>query len=356
MPGASGKTYEMLWDCQFCGTAKLLGKTHRFCPNCGAPQNPAARYYPSDDEKVAVEDHIFVGADKTCGSCGQLNAGNAEFCQQCGAPLAGAAGAKVVAAQTRAEGEAFQAGAPRDVTREAFDAEMQRVGVQKKKNTGPNWTLYAALGVVALVVVGIIAALLWTRETTVFVSGHEWSREIRIEQYDNFTTQSWWDAPPMGDGVVRGLCTQRQRSTRQVPDGEECSTVRVDQGDGTYREERQCRTRYRDEPVYDDWCTFTGRRWDYERSVTTSGRSLRETPAWGVVTLNCASQARVGCEREAGREEIYTVIFTGDENRTYRCPFPQAQWQAAGIESVWSVNVRVVDAGAADCNSLKPKN
>jgi hypothetical protein len=28
-------TYEMFWDCGFCGTTRLLGKTHRHCPGCG---------------------------------------------------------------------------------------------------------------------------------------------------------------------------------------------------------------------------------------------------------------------------------------------------------------------------------
>ncbi len=43
----SEKTYEMLWDCKYCGQRKNLGLSHRHCPNCGAPQDPAARYYPT---------------------------------------------------------------------------------------------------------------------------------------------------------------------------------------------------------------------------------------------------------------------------------------------------------------------
>jgi hypothetical protein len=35
----SGKTYEMLWDCRYCGTKKLLGKTHRQGPECGGEQH-----------------------------------------------------------------------------------------------------------------------------------------------------------------------------------------------------------------------------------------------------------------------------------------------------------------------------
>jgi hypothetical protein len=41
------KTYEMLWDCGYCATRALLGKSHRFCPSCGAPQDPIERYQAS---------------------------------------------------------------------------------------------------------------------------------------------------------------------------------------------------------------------------------------------------------------------------------------------------------------------
>lgn len=358
MSSQSGKTYEMLWDCQFCGTTKLPGKTHRFCPNCGSPQNPDSRYFPADNEKVAVEDHVFVGVDKTCAKCGQLNAGNAEFCQQCGAPLTDAAQAKVLAAEAWVpEGTQRPSSGPRDVVKEQFDAEMQRVGVQKKKNEGQvNWKLYAVLGVIALVVVAGLVALFWKKEVTVIVTGHEWSREIRIEQYNSFTEQSWWDVRPAGDDVIRGMCHQEQRSTRQIPDGEECSTRRVDQGDGTFREERECHTKYRSEPVYDDMCTWTGKRWEYDRTVPASGKSVKETPYWPQITLNCSGQRSVGCEREAGRSEAYLVVFRGDGDIVYKCPFSQSDWENVGIESVWTVNVRVVDQDAADCDSLKLKN
>lgn len=357
MPLEPGKTYEMLWDCQFCGTKKLLGKTHRFCPTCGAPQNPASRYYPDDSEAVAVEDHVFVGKDKTCGSCGQLNAGNAEFCQQCGAPLSSAKEAQTLNPDDwAAAGSARQSSGARDVVKEKFDAEMERVGVTKRKNTGGvnKWVLIG-LGVLAVLVIGVIVALMWQRETTVLATGHSWEREIRVEQYNNFTEQSWWDIMPPGDNVIRGLCTDRQRSTRQVPDGQECRDRRVDQGDGTYRTERECTTKYRSEPVYDRWCTFTGQRWNYTRSVTTQGQNVKETPYWGELTLQCAGQRSVGCEREAGRNETYNVEFTGDKDIKYYCPFPQAEWEQIRIESLWTVNVRVLDQDAADCSSLKLK-
>src|SRR4051812_19922262 len=79
--------YEMCWDCKFCGQKKLLGLTHRFCAGCGAPQDPAARYFPSDDEKVAVKDNPFVGVDVACPACKQPMSRAAKCCTNCGGPI-----------------------------------------------------------------------------------------------------------------------------------------------------------------------------------------------------------------------------------------------------------------------------
>src|SRR5690606_40463181 len=54
----SEKTYEMFWDCEYCGAAKLLGLTQRYCPNCGAPQNPEKRYFPPEHEKRSEERRV----------------------------------------------------------------------------------------------------------------------------------------------------------------------------------------------------------------------------------------------------------------------------------------------------------
>src|SRR5262245_30977710 len=79
--------YEMLWDCKYCSHKKLLGLTHRFCASCGAPQDPNARYFPPDNEKVAVKDHPFVGADVHCPACRQPMSRSAKCCTNCGSPI-----------------------------------------------------------------------------------------------------------------------------------------------------------------------------------------------------------------------------------------------------------------------------
>jgi hypothetical protein len=350
--------YEMLWDCQYCGSKKLLGLTHRFCPNCGAAQNPDARYYPSDEEKVAVHNHEYTGVDVTCSACGQLNGAKSEFCGQCGAPLSEAAKAKTLAAETRAQGEQFASGGSRDVVKEQYDAEMARIGAtpKKKKRGGNNNVIIAAvIAVVVLLIGGGFFLLNWTEEASLVVTGHEWERSIDIERYNEVRERSWHDSRPSGDDarIISGTCREEQRSTRRVPDGEDCSTRRVDQGDGTFREERVCTTRYREEPVYDDMCTWEVKRWEWERTASASG-GLSDTPYWPETNVSPCSSTRVGCERETNRNEDYQVVFESTDNENvYRCDFEPSIWSGIALQTTWTGQVRVVDSGALLCDTLE---
>ena len=78
-------TYEMMWDCSSCGQQGNLGKTHRYCPNCGAPQEENLRYFPSPDDRVPTD---FRGSepDWECEHCGTPNGSIASHCGGCGAP------------------------------------------------------------------------------------------------------------------------------------------------------------------------------------------------------------------------------------------------------------------------------
>lgn len=357
----ANNVYEMLWDCQYCGTEGNLGLTHRFCPNCGAPQNPEARYFPADDEKVAVQDHQYVGVDVTCPNCNALNSAAANFCRQCSAQLdESAVRANLLASRERAEGETFASSGSRDLVKEQFDEEMERIGVapstdKKKRGT---FSLKRLISLIVLIVAGggAFAFFNITTETDLVVTGHQWERSIRVETYQNFTVRSWRDSRPPGDNVLMqvGSCRQEQRSTRRVPDGEECTTRQIDQGDGTFRQERVCQTTYRNEPVYDDMCTWTGQRWMTDRTERTNGNSLGDTPTWPTVQLNCVGQRRLGCEREAGRSEEYIVLYAAQDNdNRYQCSLPQTQWATSRLESSWIGEVRLIDSGGLRCDSLQ---
>jgi rubrerythrin/ribosomal protein L40E len=347
-------TYQMLWDCQYCGTTKLLGKTHRYCPNCGAAQEPDARYYPADDEKIAVEDHEYVGADVVCPNCDALNSGAAEYCGMCGAPLSEGARARTLEAQTRASGQAFMSSGSRDVEQEEFDAEMERVGVKPKEGAKPGTPKWL-LGVILLAVVaciGLIVIFTRTSEASVVLAGHSWEREIAVEQYAPIEDDAWCDSMPSG---AYNISRQEEiRDYRQVADGEDCTTRRVDQGDGTFREEEVCETRYRDEPVYDTHCYYTVNQWVTERTALSSGDNQGILPIWPEANLNCAGTQRVGCEREANRTEHYILHLRNPESGAdYTCEVDLDVWQAAEVDSRWNLEVGAVD-GAARCNTLAP--
>lgn len=347
-------TYEMLWDCKFCGSTKLLGKTHRFCPNCGAAQDPKSRYFPADEEKIAVHDHVFVGADRICGSCSTPNSGLSEFCMQCGAPLSEAARASTLAAQSKASGTAFVSSGSRDIEGEAFQAEMQRVGVVAspgaEKKGGIPWKF-----IIPAIIVGLIAiagvVLFSSRETGVIVAGHTWEREIRIEQYSMVSESAWCDSMPLG---AYGVSSRSEvRSTNRIPDGEDCTTVRRDNGDGTFSESEQCTTRYREEPVYDDRCYYSINRWVPVASAISRGEGLNSTITWPAANVSTGSS--LGSRREAGREARYNVLLDDESNDdSYTCSFDdENRWRSMSIESRWTLNINPI-LKAANCSTLKP--
>ncbi len=346
------KVYEMLWDCKYCGTKKLLGKTHRFCPNCGAPQDDEARYFPSDADKVAVEDHVYVGADLICPSCDTLNAANSEFCQQCGTPLKGAKSAQLVQDdQVIGEGEHFESTGSRNVAQERWEKKLDAAGLSPKKPTNRvgRRGLILGLGLVGLILLVVLVAIFWKRETTAYVTAHNWTREINIESYEARSESAWCDSMP-GDAysITRH---QEQRGSKQIPDGQDCHTVRRDNGDGTYSESQQCTTRYRSEPIYDDRCYYTVNRWGYERSVSASGSSLGESPVWPSLKLGQTGTC-LGCEREGAHEEHYIVTLRSNDQE-YTCDLSQDEWASMPIESLWTFKVGVV-TNRPDCGSLQP--
>jgi hypothetical protein len=346
---SAGKVYEMQWDCKFCGTTKLLGKTHRFCPNCGAQQDSTWRYFPSDAEKVAVQDHVYVGADRICPACNSLNSGKSEFCGNCGAGLTEAAQAKEGATRTRDEDAgAFQAENLRE-RQEQAQYPQAAAAAQAKPQGKANITCF----IVMLVVVGIVAAgifiLTRTREASAYVTGFEWERTVQIERLSPISGSSICDRMPItAYNVSRNY---EQVGSQRVPDGQECSVAQVDQGDGTFREERRCETTYRDEPVYGYVCYYTVNSWVNSRVARADGDKDTE-PFWPRtgVTSNCLT---LGCERESNRSEAYVLEFRGDGNRTFTCPVSYALWDETGMERSFTLEIGAA-LGNIVCSSLEP--
>ena len=319
------KTYEMLWDCGFCGATKLLGKSHRHCPSCGAPQDADARYFPEDDaDRVAVEDHEFVGADWECGACESPNAAVAEFCSSCGAPRDGNA-------QVTLQSESPPA-PPKEPSEDS-------------ESTTP-WKLIAVA--VGVVVVGFLAVFfLWTEEKGVEVVSHSWERSIEIEEYKTVQDSAWKDQVPR---KAYGLkCAQKERSKKKVEDGQECKMVKQDKGDGTFTEREECTTRYKEVPVYDQYCRYSIEKWVVTSTPKTQSDDLE--PSWPIIQIEeCAIEAR-GCKRTGARRAVYTVGLADDEGEKHACEYDEDKWSSMAEGSRWTAEFRKV-GGSIACDSL----
>lgn len=317
---ADSKTYEMLWDCRFCGSKKLLGLSHRFCPSCGAPQDAASRYFPPDAERVAVEDHDYAGRDVTCPSCRDVNSRKAKHCAHCGGPLDGA----------KDVGATREAPAPKVAARRS------------------RWPL-VVLAVVGVVVAGLLVTFLWKEDVTLTVKSRSWSREIDIERFGPTRGSSWCDRMPSdAHGVTR---SRKERSKRRIPDGETCQTRKVDNGDGTYREARECEPKYREEPVLEDFCAFTVDRWSVARQVKAAGKAS-EAPAWPAVGALRPGASR-DSEREGSRREVYSVELADAEGKGGACEVDAARYPSLTEGSRWLAERRGLTGGIL-CETLSP--
>jgi hypothetical protein len=331
--------FEMLWDCRYCGQKKLLGLTHRFCPGCGAPQDPSSRYFPSDAEKVPVRAHRFVGADVTCPACRTPSSRAAQNCGHCGSPLVQGGAVALQGAQVQAAPGAqwSQVAAP---------------GAPPPPKPGMSSTAKVLLGLggaVLLVVIALVVlAFTWKKSSTYQVVFHGWERNVAVEKFGPVKKSEWCDALPGGARTVRRYSAQR--STEKVPDGQECKKIRKDQGDGTFKEVNDCKPKFKEKPVMADKCDYEVDEWAPSRTLTTSGSDL--APKWpdttGLRGGTCA-----GCERAGTRSEKYWLTLQGPkEGDSEQCELPEPRWRSIPDKSRWKAKVAVL-TGKVDCDSLE---
>jgi hypothetical protein len=320
--------YEMVWDCRYCGARKLLGLTHRHCPNCGAQQDPNARYFPPEDEKVAVQNHEFVGADMQCRYCGGASSRRAHNCGQCGAPLA--------------EGAAVQ-------PREAASPERLAGAGAPAAPRRSRWKL--GLGVFGLLLLCLVATLLfWKKGGDFTVASCQWRRTVALEQLAPTRASAWCSELPAG---ARNVSRHQQRhGSKRVPDGEQCHVEKKDRGDGTYKEEQVCVPKFKDEPVYDEMCDYLVLKWSQLRQEVADGASSTDAPRWPVVELARPACGEAGCQREGARSERYSVVFADGEGSRHRCDVSQNAWASFAVGQRYSGQLRALTS-ALDCGSLR---
>ncbi len=331
--------YEMLWDCKHCGAAKLLGLTHRHCPNCGSPQNAEARYFPTDEEKIKVENHVFHGKDIECRYCRAYNGRASKHCRECGSPLSEGSDGKTRGDVTHAEGQFTPAAArnPQGVA----------VPTQPKRPRSRNW-LWGVVGGALLAFV--LVTIFWKKEQTLEVSEQTWQREIDVEVFGPVKESTWCDSLPQGVKELRRYTAVR--SHEKVADGEDCTVRKIDQGDGTMREEKTCKPRFKEKPVEDQKCDYQIDKWSVRDTQRSLGTGTSPEPAWPELKLGSACN-RVGCLREGKRRESYAVQFRGaNGDGTKECQVDERKWRGFAVGQKYAARVGVISS-ALDCGSLQ---
>jgi hypothetical protein len=288
--------YEMLWDCDHCGTKGLLAKSQRHCAECGAKQNPDKRYFPQEGQAQQVVGHAYEGADRGCPACRAPQSARAHNCTNCGAPLDGAR-------EVRAFGSTGPA-APRPQP-----AKKRRLGV---------WLV--VLGLVGLGGFGVWYRFLRTSSAVLTVTAHRWERVIPIEEFRDFAQESWRNEMPSDARLAS--CYAKKRSTKQVADGEECHNEKQDRKDGTFEVVKKCQTKYRDQAVTDDWCTYRLQRWKEVPEAALRAAGVGLSPSSPAGAPSTSATAAIGARRAGALRETLTL-----ELGKQRCAVSESTWK-----------------------------
>jgi hypothetical protein len=314
--------FEMLWDCEHCDARGLLGKSQRYCANCGAPQNPAKRYFPQEGEQRRIDGHVYEGSDRTCPACSSPQSARAHNCTHCGSVLDGAAEVRGVV-----DAPAAAAAAPRPASARP-----------RRRRLWP----FLLLGVLILGFV-VWFQCLRTQEATVEVTAHTWKRVVAIEEFKDRQETAWRNEVPFE--ATFPVCHERQRSTRQVQDGDECHMERRDKKDGSFEQVKKCKPKTRSEPVMDSWCQFTVRRWTQVDEVKATGSGL--TPTWPTDVPSGDTPATLGARRQGKRTETQTLEFRGHGS----CDVSEPVWRKYKDGQKAKVEVGA-SSGDVACGSL----
>ena len=355
-----GKILLGVWDCPACGSKGIRGDVYS-CPNCSRTRSADTKFYlPAEAMEVTDAAAIAAakaGADWRCDFCGNLNLAAKANCVQCGA---------VRGSRRRQAHEYDQTAAPRSA---AETAEPLMEGEQPPQATAApaaaprRVSRWPAAGIVLViaVLVGLGLFLFLPRASVATISGKTWERTIRVESFAPIQAQDWRESVP-ADGYNRN-CTRALRTYVQVQTGTRSERVQechdeavgeetydcgvVDLGNGRFEQKQCSRTIYEQrcnwvtkevpvyvqQPVYDDYCTYTADRWQYARSVTANERDTE--PYWPAVEY--ASNER---EEQNGRSEAYVVYIVDRDEKTWEYPTDLSTWQkfSRGQKCILKVN------------------
>ncbi|MCR5421784.1 MAG: hypothetical protein K6E98_12365 [Lachnospiraceae bacterium] len=332
------KIVQGYWDCPYCGNKGISGLNKR-CTACGHPQDEGTKFYMKEKKEYLDKEkarEYGKGADWTCSYCGSLNRYDAKVCVGCGADREESSGDYYENIENQ-----------KKEAEEKKREEQQLTGNQesKKEQGGIMKRLPLIIGLALLV--AIIAFSCRSKGYAASVSEKSWERSISVEAYQT-VKESDWNVPEGGrvydekeeihhyDTVLSHYETVEVEKSRKVEDGYDTHTEYIDNGDGTFTEHEVQTPRYKTEyytveeerPVYKQVPQFSTKyyyeieKWIPARTLDTSGDD--EVPYWDESKL-------LENEREAGRNEIYILMFRTDKGKEYSVEVEQDFWDSLEV-------------------------
>jgi len=108
---------------------------------------------------------------------------------------------------------------------------------------------------------------------------------------------------------------------------------------------KECHPKYREDPVYDQKCTYQLDTWVASRKVEAKGNKTTDNIAWPQSALKSG-------EREGKRVESYVVALKLDDGKASSCDTTQSRWAALTEGKHYKTKVGVISS-SVDCDSLK---
>ena len=348
-------TVEGYWDCPYCRTTKIKGRTE-VCPGCNRRRGKETEFYLVETSEGFAIEHEKIGPDWFCDFCESYNSAKTNKCQSCGSTRVKENKSyfdindktndylreKRIAKRKpdpmslnhfhkSSEENTYRKSTEEDIYKKDPEEKDFKAtyNIDIKKFLKP--TLFIIL-VVALI--SFIVNMFSPK--TVIVEDKLWEREIMVESY-NTVRESDWTLPKNArliskkeeihhyNQVFSHYETRTREVSESVFDGYDTYTTTRDNGDGTFdignHQTPRYRTEYRtesyEEPVYNSVPEFRTKyyydieKWEFNRKVISKGKN-NQKPAWGILKLSTGNKTLLngqekllGQERESQRIEKY---------------------------------------------------
>ena len=101
-----------------------------------------------------------------------------------------------------------------------------------------------------------------------------------------------------------------------------------------FRSSRECTPKYREEPIYADWCDFKIDKWTDARTLKETGTGLSTN--WpNAPPQTCQT---LGCERPGARKGKYVArLKDSKKGEVHDCEYAESKWSSLAPGSMWSL-------------------